>query len=188
LATILIDDVFDTVFRGLSRVNFGYENAWSVKGKEHIDDYDLHELKQFNLIILRGYHYRSKNGAWKLLADYVSGGGNLFVDTGWQYMSSDWGKIAKEGGGFEEISLPDPVPVAKTIWGNVGTSWNLNLYQSDIVSGVGIDDWGSLTWNAQPWGMALSKPEWLKEGAIPLIMDNGKVLVASSQFGQGKVV
>lgn len=181
------NDVYDTVFRDLSKFKFGYANAWSIKGKEYIDDYELSELRKFKIIILDGYHYHSSANAWKLLEDYVNAGGNLMMDTGWQYMNSDWGKIAKDGT-YQAINMPAVVPVSQTIWGDIGKTWNMSISQDGITNGVGADGWGDLIWKGQPWGVAFAQPDWLRPDAKTLLSDNGKVLVAGWNYGKGKVI
>lgn len=180
------NDVFDIVFRGLSKVDFGYKDAWSVKGKRVIDAYKLEELSQFEAIILHGYQYHNRNKAWELLKEYVNGGGKLFVDTGWKYMNSDWGK--EEKGQIVAIPMPEILPVEKTIWGEIRDGWDLELPSHQITEGVGVTDWGEPLWRGRPWGVAVAEKDWLRSGASPLLVNQGKVLAAAWNYGQGKVV
>jgi hypothetical protein len=179
-------DVFDSVFRGLTKVDFGYQNAWSVKGKRFIDDYSLGELQKFEGVFLYGYQYHNKAKAWNLLDKYVSGGGNLFVNTGWQYMSPDWGTVVK--GGFQEYALPDLLPVSKTTWGQIEDGkWNLTLGSHKITQGLDTSDWGEPLWGKNAWGVAYAKETDLRKGATSILENNGKVLMAVENYGKGKV-
>jgi len=178
-------DVFDIVFRGFSKANFGYNHAWSVKGRRFVDDYSLDELSKFEGIILHGYQYHHRDRAWELLKKYVSQGGRIFVNTGWQYMNKDWGMIVQ--GKPVEISLPEILPVEKAIWGEIRGGWKIKLGEHSITQGVGYDDWGQPIWSGQPWGVAFAKKEWLRNGAVSLLENDGQILMAVWQVGRGKV-
>lgn len=180
-------DVLDIVFRDLSKVDFGYKDAWSVKGKRFIDDYTFDELKKFEILVLHGYQYHNKTKAWGLLEKYVNAGGNLFVDSGWQYTTKDWGK--ENQGVIEELVMPKIIPVEKTKWGKVEKGkWNFKLGNNTITEGVTLDDWGEPLWSGQPWGVASAQKTSLKKGATSLLENNGQILSASWEVGKGKVV
>lgn len=165
-----------TLFRSLNRINFSYDRMILVQGKRFVDDYTLEELKKYPLIIFYGYRTHDKNKAWGMLSSYVKGGGSLFVDTGWQYFSEDWGKIS--GDESLEIDLPEPLPVSKSKWGNIGTKW----------SEPSGNNWGDLTFEGKPWGMAMAEPQNLREFGKALITTSGKIVLASGELGKGKVV
>jgi len=180
------NDVFDTLFRVLSKINFGYPDAWSVKGKRFIDDYQLEELDQFEIVVLYGYQYHHKKKAWDLLEKYVQRGGKLLVNTGWKYMNPDWGKEVE--GKYVELEMPKIFPVTKTIWGNMGYQWDLKLPIHSVNEGVGNQNWGEPIWKGIPWEMATASQSWLREEATPLLINQDKILVASMNYGQGRVV
>lgn len=179
-------DVFDTVFRSFSKIDFGYKYAWSVKGKRFIDDYSLKELENFEIIILHGYQYKNKERAWQLLANYVKNGGNLFINNGWQYFTPEWGKEGENKGEFRELDLPEIFPVKKSLWGNIGSKWHLII--PEVSLGTKTENWGEPLWEGRPWGMSLAKKEWLKEDAKPLLLNDDWVLVAERNYGKGRVV
>lgn len=170
------DGGFIALFRSLNRINFSYDRMILIQGKRFIDDYTLDELKSYPLIILYGYRTHDKNKAWEMLSSYVKEGGSLFVDTGWQYFSEDWGKIS--GGESLEINLPEPLPISKSKWGNIGTKW---VYPS-------MNNWGDLAFEGKPWGMAMAESQDLRQVARALVTDSGKIIIASKTFGKGKVV
>ncbi len=180
------NDVFASVFKDLTKVDFGYQNAWSVKGKRFIDDYPLEELQKFEGIFLYGYQYHDKTKAWNLLDKYVSGGGNLFINSGWQYMSPDWGAV--KNGVYQEYPLPNLFPVSKTTWGQIENGkWNLTLGSHQITQGLDTTDWGEPLWEEKYWGVAYAKKSDLRNGATSVLENNGKVLMAVMDHGKGKV-
>ena len=61
-----------------------------AEGSRDIDDFSPEELSKFDVLLLHGYQYGSGEEAWDLLNAYVSGGGSLFIDTGWQYFIPEW--------------------------------------------------------------------------------------------------
>jgi len=163
-----------------------FDDANIVNGKSKIDDYDIKELNNFDLLLLQGYTYNNKQKAWKLLKDYVYGGGSLFIDTGWQYVSSDWGSGPDNKGKYASINLAEPFPIKETIWSDVGTSWqNAKLNISDDIK---LENFGPPAWGDKPWGMALAQKDDLQPWAESVLASGDKVVVALGKFGEGKVV
>lgn len=180
------NDVYDIVFRDLTKINFGYKDAWSVRGKQYIDDYRLTELSQYDAIILYGYRYHNRQKAWNLLEKYVQEGGALFVDTGWQYYSQDWG--LETGGKIQALEMPKIIPVKKTVWEKTsGSKWSLAFGEDPILQEANLDDWGEPLYFGQSWGMAVAKEEDLQNGAKVLLKNGDKVLSAYWEIGKGKV-
>lgn len=179
---------FVTLFRSLNRINFSYERMILIQGKRFIDDYTLDELKSYPLIILYGYRTHNKNKAWRMLSEYVKNGGNLFVDTGWQYFSEDWGIISGDGESLE-VDLPGLLPIAKSKWGDIGRKWiDLKIDNSFLAKKAPDQNWGELSWDGKPWGMAMAEPGNLREFGKALVTASGKVIIASGTVGKGKVV
>lgn len=182
------NDGYDTAFRSFNRFGLNYDKVIPVPGKRFVDDYNLEELKEFPLVVLYGYQIRNKAKTWLMLSQYVQNGGSLFIDTGWQFWSEDWGKMDKEGESLV-VDLPDLLPVTKARWGNIGTKWkNLKLNSSFLGRELSNRDWGDLDWRGNPWGMSLAELKDLKEFAQPLATVDNKVIVAGGVLGKGKIV
>jgi len=164
-----------------------FDQALLIQGTTKIDDYSLKELKQFSTIILQGYSYRRQSKAWRLLKEFVNDGGSLFIDTGWQYVSKDWGKGPDREGNFQPAILPNPSPVRKTAWGSMGNSWNKAILATEIGKGLKLTKFGSLAWEDKSWGMALAEEESLQPWAEPVLTIGDKIVMARGNFGQGKV-
>lgn len=175
-------------FRVATKGGISFDQALLVKGAPNIDDYSLEELKQFSAIILQGYSYHSQSKAWELLKKYVGGGGSLYIDTGWQFVNKDWGKGPDKAGKFLPVSLSEPSPVKKTLWGNIGNSWNGAFLKTETGKGLDLESFGSLAWEDKGWGMALAEKDDLQSWAEPVLTVGNKVIVARGNFGQGRVV
>jgi hypothetical protein len=171
------------VERGIS-----FDQALLIEGTSNIDDYSLEELKQFSTLILRGYSYRRQQKAWELLRAFVGNGGTLFIDTGWQYVNKDWGEGPDREGNFLEVALPEPSPVKRTLWGNIGGSWDGTSLRTEIGGGLNLANFGLLAWKDKVWGMALARQEDLRSWAEPVLIAGDKVIIAKGNFGQGRVV
>ncbi|MDO8657571.1 MAG: 6-pyruvoyl-tetrahydropterin synthase-related protein [Candidatus Levybacteria bacterium] len=177
--------MYDHVFRSANLGALSYKDAWIVEGKKNIDDYSLEDLKQFDGVILQGYSYRSKGGAWNRIKKYVEDGGSVFVDTGWQFVAKDWGNSSNTQ---FDYSLPEPLPVSKTHWDNIGTSWAGLEVNKDFVKDINLSRFDPPVWDTNPWGMALADKEDLREGTKIVLAKGDKVLIASRDFGKGKIV
>lgn len=176
--------ILQVVFKGA----VSFDQALIVKGKPNIDDYNLNELNKYSVLLLRGYGYRNQNTAWNLLKKYVEGGGSLFFDTGWQFVSKDWGSGPDRDGKFKEIAIPEPSPVKKTLWGGVGTSWNGGTLDQEIGKGLDLTKFGTPAWENIAYGMAVAKSGDLQKWADPVLSVGNNVLVAKGIYGKGKVV
>jgi hypothetical protein len=177
---------YNETFRVASEGAISYKDVFLVEGEENIDSYNLEQLKQFDLLFLHGYSYKNKKNAWRLLEAYVKEGGSLFIDTGWQFVSKDWGDKGKENKKYE-IDLPEPAPVAKTIWDNVGTDWHNTSFEDEF-SEIDISEFGPPKWQEDPWGMSLAKKEDQRDGSKIIFGINDNILVASREYGEGRVV
>lgn len=176
---------YDHVFRTGNLGSLTYADAWVIEGGNNISDYTLDELFVFDGIILHGYSYRGKSQAWSKLARYVEQGGKLFVDTGWQFVAEDWGN---SGSPESDYSLPEPFPVRKTRWSNIGTSWDGAEVESAVSDKVDFSSFDPPLWNGNPWGMSLASMTDLREGSMPILWKGDRLMMAKRTFGQGEIV
>ncbi|GEM_PF-5698488 len=174
------NDGFRSTFYSFNRSMWNYDKAMLVEGKRYVDDYSLEDLKKFDVLVLYGYQTHNKEKSWNMLSKYVEEGGNIFVETGWQYYSQDWGSVD---------SMPSLLPVSKTEWGEIGTKWN-NLKINNDVFGIkpSSNEWADLVWDKKPWKVAASNTDFLREGSSLLVTSNDKIIIAGRTFGAGKVV
>lgn len=156
-----------------------YEKALLFEGKEFIDSYSQEELNRYNLIVLHGYSYKNKNKAFSLLKQYIEGGGNVFVDTGWQYVSKDWG-------GEKGTEFPDWFPVRKIKWGSAGDSWSNAKLDGKLLGSISTSGFNPLTWEEASWGLSYADSNNL--AGVALITISEKVVVAKNEVGKGKIV
>lgn len=182
------NDGFRTVFKSFNRSSWNYDRAMLISGKRFIDDYSLADLKKFPIVVLYGYQVRNKEKTWAMLSKYVEEGGSLFVETGWQYWSQDWGKFNSKGQS-ETISLVDLLPVSKIKWGEVGIHWqDLQVTGDNLGVDLASKGWADLIWQGKPWGMSLAEPEDLRPSSFPLVITAGKLVAAGRNFGKGKII
>src|SRR4029079_355046 len=69
-----------TTFRVGVQGGLSFDKQYTVMGQTNIDDYSLAELEKYKVLVLHAYNYHSKTAAYKLLNDYVTAGGNVFID------------------------------------------------------------------------------------------------------------
>lgn len=169
--------VFEPVFRASTRGALPYSNAWLVEGEERIDDYSLKELEKFDIIYLFGYNYKNQKRAWGLIDSYLTGGGKVFLSTGWQFADKDW----------EAEETPAWFPPTSLSWTarfDKQSSYSFNL--SAIDGKLDIFEFGPLEWEGVGYGV--SAPESLREWAKPILSVDGVPLVAVGEYGEGRVV
>lgn len=169
---------FEYFFLNTIQIGYDCEDFYPIHGGEYVDDYSLEDLKTFNVVFLHGYKYHDSNSAWKLLRDYVSGGGSLIINTGWQYESADWSNPA----------LPEPSPVRETFWTDYGKEWRLMPADHPVTRGVNFSRFSPPIWGTSPWGFSSTNNESTREWAQPIVWNYGHPLIAVGKYGEGKVV
>lgn len=169
--------VYEQVFRLFNSGLIEFQHATIIEGTQRIDDYSLEELEVFELVFLHGYGYKNRGRAWKLLEDYVKGGGALCAETGWQYRVPDW----------EPDNAPAPLPVANLEWTTIDQEQQLQLNPDLDWAAGNTQQFASMLWEDQPWGVS-SPTGGILDWAQPVLTASGEPLVAAGQYGNGKVV
>ncbi len=171
--TFLYDQFFKTANLGI----LPYDKATLFAGKTYVDDYSLDELNKFNVLFLEGYNYHDQANGHDLLDNYVKNGGNLFIDTGWQYESPDW----------ELKSASAFFPTNNLVWKEAAPRSKMTL---DQAGKIGMDtenkDAGYLTNLDSAWG--ISSPQDIRDGANVILQSNNIPLIISKIHGKGRVV
>lgn len=177
---------YDLVVQAAAKGMLSFDDAILIDAQtERLDSYGLEDLQQYDMILLRGYTYKNAK-IWNTIASYVENGGNLFVDTGWQYVDRDWGIGPDAAGNYEEKELPLPFPVSATTWGTIGPTWNGYTLQSERslkLANMGLPQWGDIG-----WGAAVARPENVREWATPVLSSDTEIILAKGMYGKGKVV
>ncbi len=173
--------VFKQVFTAAISGALPFEKGILVNGGEVIGQHKLADLQKYELVILQGYKYKSRFGDLQLLKDYIEGGGSVFIDTGWQYVSPDCGTKDQQN---NQISLPDPFPVAYTFWGEVGKDFNSGQLES--ASDIDLRKFSPWEWEDKIWSVAYT--DKVKAWAKPILDKDGKVVVAGGPLGKGRVI
>lgn len=170
---------YEQIFRLAVNGIVSAKDAMLVEGKESgkIDDYSPEELKQFSMILLHGYTYGNRDKAWNLLKNYLSDGGSVFINTGWQYTSPNW----------QEKELPEFFPVKSLSWQGIGRDWQGGKLQTDITEGLDLNKFGDLAWSNTDWSVSTTLIGDLRSGAEAVLVKNNQVVMARSNFGKGKI-
>ena len=164
---------YDIFVRSLSLTNYNSQKAIPVIGHEFVDSYSLEELERFDTVFLYSYQYRDREKAFDLLSRYVKGGGNLLWET--------------HGSPDEVADLPEPAVVSRTENGTLDETWVLDP-ESAIGRGVNVGDFNASSYEGGPWGISAAKRDDVRGWATPILEQDGQVLLASGEYGQGRVV
>jgi len=163
----LYNFVFERATTGL----LPFASAWLVRGASpHIDDYSDADLSRYAGVILLGYQYHDQATAWSRLDRYVSAGGHLFVETGWQYVDPDW----------DAGAAPPVLPVATLRWSALDPTAPVQ------VDGAADAQFGAFTYGSGGWG-ASSAPS-ARQGATELVRVGDRVVAARWDVGRGRVL
>lgn len=164
----------ESVFQAGSRAGLGYADVLLVDGGERVDAYDAATLRQFDAVLLYGYHAGDRARAWRTLADYVAAGGAVFVDTGWQFVSDDW----------QARDIPAPSPVAATEWRAVA-EWRLAGASDPLLAGVDLGRFGPPRYGDAAWGVSTGAPR----GSATVVLRSADLpLLARERVGEGTVI
>jgi hypothetical protein len=160
------NDIFEQATQGM----IPFSSGWLVRGRSaYVDDYSSTELSHYRALLLLGYRYHDAQRAWTLLDHFVSGGGRLYVETGWQYLDPDW-----------QTANYDVLPVQDLQWGG------LDPQAPVVVDGRQDPRWGPMSYQGAGWGA--SSAGSVQEGAEPVVSVAGRVVVARWTHGSGRVV
>ena len=171
-------DAYMTIFRMANDGMFPYEEALLVEGQSRVDHYAVEELKPFDAVILYGYDYRNGRKAWETLAEYVRQGGNLFVDTGWEFQIPEWQ--------FDQA--PDVLPVARLMWTDYGITSDYRVGFTDAAGPVDVTKFKSLEWEGKPWTVSGARKEDVRDWGQVVLSAADKPLIVAGEYGQGQVV
>jgi hypothetical protein len=171
-------DAYMTIFRFANDGMFPYEEALFVEGQPYVDRYTVEELAQFDMLFLYGYDYGKSQKAWSTLAAYVEGGGNLFIDTGWEFWIPEW----------EFERAPDVLPVARLEWMDYGGTGDYLLENAEIAGEIDVGKFKPLIWEGKPWTLSGTERGDVRDWGQVVLSASGKPLIVAGEYGQGRVV
>ena len=171
-------DGYATIFRKANDGFLPYEEAILVEGRPRLDSYTLEELALFDAVVLYGHDYRNSRKAWQLLDEYVSGGGGLFVDTGWEFWIPEW----------EFDPAPAVLPISKALWTDYGVTSDYSLSDPVIAGEIDLTDFKPLSWEGQPWTLSGADAADIRPWGKSVLSAAGRPLIVAGEHGQGRVV
>lgn len=164
---------YEDILRVLASQNINSRRLIPVYGGEYIDEVSADRLRAFDAVFLHQYKYHSKGKAFGNLSKYVKEGGKLFIDT---------------GGDVKEASsrdLPDVFPIEASTREGMGEVWELKSTEDPLVAEVSLDKFGPLVFDGDDWKLTTGKA---REGAKILLTHRNQPILATKDFGKGKVV
>jgi len=171
-------DAYSTIFRIANNGILPYQDVLLVEGRPRVDSYSLDELALFDAVVLYGHDYRNSQKAWELLDEYVSAGGGLFVDTGWEFWIPEW----------EFDPAPAVLPIARALWTNYGDTSDFALGAAEIAGEIDLSAFKPLSWEGQPWTLSGAEASDIRDWGQPVLSAAGRPLIVAGEHGQGRVV
>ena len=167
---------YDESFRFFTRGALLYTDAIPVMGKNAIDYYSYDELKEYEAVFMRGYDYRLKWNAYRLLDRYVKNGGKLIFDTGWQYYVPD----------YQIDKAPAFMPFDNLTWENLSVDSVFKVEDTIIAKDVDVSKIGDLKYENGAWGVSV--PGRIRVWGNTVLSYDDKPLVVAGEYGKGKVI
>ena len=171
-------DAYSTIFRIANNGILPYQDVLLVEGRPRVDSYSLDELALFDAVVLYGHDYRNSQKAWQLLNEYVSAGGGLFVDTGWEFWIPEW----------EFDPAPAVLPIARAQWTDYGDTSDFALEAAEIAGEIDLTAFKPLSWEGQPWTLSGAEASDIRAWGQPVLSAAGRPLIVAGEHGQGRVV
>ena len=168
-------NAYDTAFRALAFAGIDSTNAVTIRGPDSVTSQS--DVAGFNTIFLYGYTYDTTDRAsmWEILKNFVAEGGRLVVDTGF---SPDSGSD----------SMPDPLPVSRTIATDGGRTWHLQATADPITSGIDFSSFSPAVYQGAPWGISSALNSSVRQGSRVLVWLGNNPAVVARHFGNGLAI
>ena len=167
---------YETVIRAISeKDNLNSQKIIPIKLGKTIDSYDLKTLKDFDALYLYDYDYKKKDKAFKILTGYVQSGKKVFVDTGVE--------VAESAG-----DLPEFFPVKKVQRVGMGKTWALEAASQTFAKDVDFDKFAPPVFDEDEWKLSYADEIALAGGAVVILKNHGKVVMATAAIGSGEVI
>lgn len=167
--------LYDQNYRFFTQGGIKFDQADIIQGPKKIDSMSQKEINQYDLIFMRGYDYGLKFRAYSKIDNYLSQGGSLIFDTGWQYNIPD----------FATERAPSWMPFDSLSWQNLTKDGSWKLNDEGIDKTIDAQKLGPLTWEDTSWGVSV--PKNLKPWARPILSYSGTPLIVMGEYGKGKV-
>lgn len=169
---------YNLLFSNLTFGNFSSQKIIPLRGRRHLDDYSLSELKQYESLLLYGYQYRDLKKANKLLVDYLNQGGNLLLE------SWDSPEVIKKNG-----EIPEFLPFSSLERSQIERGvWDFTVVPDQLTEGINFDLFSPPLYNNTPWKIAAARVDSLKPWAKVLVSSGEKPILVVGGLGQGKIV
>lgn len=169
------DEGYDVILKNIAIHNYNSQYLIPVH-VEKIDDLSPRELKNYEAVILYNYQYKNSTKAFKLIDEYVKGGGRLYLETG--------SRSPQESAAV----LPDFFPIYSTNKMAFSRDWQFNRATDQLVSGVEFEKFSEASYLQSGWGVSYSPQTHVKDWAKTILTIQAYPVMVSGQYGQGEVI
>jgi hypothetical protein len=169
------DSAYSDVMHALSFSDFDSRSLIPLRGGQYIDDHSASELRQFDMVILYDYLVRDLAKSFRMLDDYVQGGGALLVE-------------ANNSPLADTNQSPAPIPGSSIRAARVGPDWKLSSGSSQVTEGVDLGSFAPAVYNGGPWGISYIPEAAISSWARPVLFSDGRPVVVAGTLGAGHVL
>jgi len=166
---------YENIFLALIHADFDSEYNAIIWLDKSVDKIDIEELRNFDIVILYGYHYRNRDEMMRVLKEYLNEGGNLLIDTGYSQES-------------ESSELGEPFPISMTKSGDFGYNWSFTFRDSEILKDVNFTSFSPPRYGDAPWGVSYSFNQTIQPWAKTIAWLYGHPIIVVGEYGGGRVV
>ena len=165
---------YEDLMRALAAYNINSKYLIPVKAGKKIDDFDFSELSKYDSLILYHYSHGNQDKVFEKLGKYVQNGGKIFIDTGF------------DGKDAVSKKLPEWFPIKSSDRRGLGRDWKLEVNSDILTKDIDTSKFGPPIFNEDDWKFTYGVD--MQSSAKALLTQDGKAILATNDFGQGKVI
>lgn len=170
------DTGYETVVRAIAeRGNVNSQRLIPLNLGRNVDDYSLKTLRKFDSLYLYDYDYDDWEKTAKLLDAYLREGKKVFIETG-------------EEGKQSSGNLPEIFPVKVVERKGLGKEWEIENVDKMFSKDVDFSKFSPTVFDDTEWKMSFSEGADLRPGALVILKNHGKVVMASQKVGSGEII
>lgn len=161
---------YENFIRSIAMMNLNSKVLIPIKGPTSINDLASEDLKTFTSIIL--YQYQGDD--FKKLERFVKDGGNLFINTSWDYLPKN--------------KLPKVFPIESLTTKESSRDETWQKQTDAIVKDIDLQKFSQLSFQGGPWKFSFATRDKLRPWSSSYLELNNQIVVAGGTLEKGTII